>query len=242
MLQVAIVDDEPLARKVLLNHLAQLPFVQVAGTCKNAFELSSLLHEQNIDLLLLDIDMPGLNGLDLVRSLAKAPMVIFVTAYPQFALESYELNALDYLMKPVALDRLLKALHKALDMKNLRGAASSQPLPESPSHPDQSLFVRSEGRWVRIDPRQIWLVEGVKDYVRLWSDKGRLVVHSTMKNMEEQLAQQAPFVRVHKSFLVNMDYVAELDSNSLKVGDQLIAIGATYREEVFRQLEGRKMR
>ncbi len=238
MIRLAIVDDEPLAREVLLSYVRQMEHLELVGTCKNAFELLALINQKQVDVVLLDIDIPEITGIDFIKSLKNPPQVIFTTAYPQFALESYELNAIDYLVKPISLERFIKAIHKipqALSPKN-------QLIPDPASQTDRLLFVRSEGKWIKIDVGKIWFVEGVKDYIRLWTDDGRVVIHSTMKNFEEQLLNHAQFIRVHKSFIVNLDYIEEIDTNSIKIRDQFIAIGGTYRDEVHNRLDGYKLR
>lgn len=236
MIRLAIVDDEPLAREVLRTYVQQLEHLELAGTCKNAFELLALMNQTQVDLVLLDIDIPEITGIDLIRSLKEPPKVIFTTAYPQYALESYELNAIDYLVKPISLERFLKAINKLPQIQN------RLPVNETPGQNDRLLFVRSEGKWIKIDVTKIWFIEGVKDYIRLWMDDGRVVIHSTMKNFEEQLLPYSQFIRVHKSHIVNLEYVEEIDTNSIKIKDQLIAIGGTYRDEVHNRIDGYKLR
>lgn len=238
MIRLAIVDDEPLAREVLLSYVRQMEHLELVGTCKNAFELLALINQQQVDLVLLDIDIPEISGIDFIKSLKNPPLVIFTTAYPQYALESYELNAIDYLVKPIALDRFVKAIHKIPQSE----VAKNHIAPDNTSQSDRLLFVRSEGKWIKIDVTKIWFIEGVKDYIRLWMDDGRVVIHSTMKNFEEQLLGHANFIRVHKSFIVNLDYIEEIDTNSIKIKDQFIAIGGTYRDEVHNRIDGYKLR
>jgi DNA-binding LytR/AlgR family response regulator len=236
MIRIAIVDDEPLARDVLRSYVQQMEHLELVGTCKNAFELLALMNQTQVDAVLLDIDIPEITGIDLIRSLKNPPLVIFTTAYPQYALESYELNAVDYLVKPISLERFLKAISKIPQIRNKLAATDA--LPQN----DRLLFVRSEGKWIKIDVTKIWFIEGVKDYIRLWMEDGRLVIHSTMKNFEEQLIPHSQFIRVHKSHIVNLDYIEEIDTNSIKIKDQLIAIGGTYRDEVHSRIDGYKMR
>lgn len=238
MIRIAIVDDEPLAREVLLAYVRQMEHLELVGTCKNAFELLALINQKKVDLVLLDIDIPEINGIDFIRSLKNPPLVIFTTAYPQFALESYELNAIDYLVKPISLERFIKAIQKVPSS----GATQNQLPAENETQTDRLLFVRSEGKWIKIDVSKIWFIEGVKDYIRLWMDEGRVVIHSTMKNFEEQIINYSQFIRVHKSFIVNLDYIEEIDTNSIKIKDQFIAIGGTYRDEVHNRIDGYKLR
>ena len=236
MIRVAIVDDEPLAQEILQSYLHKIPHTELVGVCKNALEAFALLSKQTVDVLLLDINLPEITGIDFLKSLKHPPQVIFTTAYPEHALESYELNAIDYLVKPIAFDRFLKALNKVQN--------NTQTNLPSPAHtaPDSLLFVRSEGKWIKIDLRKVWFVEGLKDYVRLWTDDGRITIHSTMKNFEEQLRPYPNFIRVHKSNIVNLEYVKVVDGNSIQIKDQLIAIGGTYKDDVQKLLDGYRLR
>ncbi|MES2560663.1 MAG: response regulator transcription factor [Bacteroidota bacterium] len=235
MIRVAIVDDEPLAQEILQSYLQKLPDTELVGVCKNALEAFALLNKQTVDLLLLDINLPEITGIEFLKSLKHPPKVIFTTAYTEHALESYELNAIDYLVKPIAFDRFLRAINKV--QSELQPAHA--PTTTLPS--DKLLFVRSEGKWIKIDLRKLWFVEGLKDYVRLWTDDGRITVHSTMKNFEEQLKPYSNFVRVHKSHIINLEYIAEVDGNSIQIKDQFIAIGSTYKDEVQKILDSYKL-
>lgn len=239
MISVVIVDDEPLAQEILKEYLGKIGGFEITGICKNALEVFALLNKQKIDILLLDIDIPEINGIDFIKSLKNPPLVIFTTAYTNYAVESYELNAVDYLLKPIAFDRFLKALNKA------RQLLQPSPAPAAPADSsagmEKILFVRSDGKWVKVDLTKIWFVEGVKDYIKVWTDTGRVIIHSTMKNFEEQLSPFTNFIRVHKSYIVNLEYILEIESNSIRIKDQVIAIGTTYREDVHKRIDGYKM-
>ncbi|MES2780795.1 MAG: response regulator transcription factor [Bacteroidota bacterium] len=235
MIRVAIVDDEPLAQEILQSYLQKLPDTELVGVCKNALEAFALVNKQAVDLLLLDINMPEITGIDFLKSLKNPPKVIFTTAYTEHALESYDLNAVDYLIKPIAFDRFLKAINKVQnEIQPARPQTSVTPS-------EKILFVRSEGKWININIRKLWFVEGLKDYVRLWTDDGRITVHSTMKNFEEQLKPYSNFVRVHKSHIINLEYITEVDGNSIQIKDQLIAIGSTYKDDVQKLLDGYRL-
>lgn len=225
-LQVLIIDDEPLAQEVLQTYLQKIPGLEVAATCGNALEAFGVLNSRQVDLMLLDINMPEITGMAFLRSLKNPPPVIFTTAYSEFAADSYELDAIDYLVKPVAFDRFLKAIRKAQE-------AIRPAVPVPPAATDAGImFVRAEGRLVKIDLAQLWMVEGLKDYVILWTGSGRVVVHHTMKHLEEQLTVRPQFLRVHKSYIINLRYVTEVDGNAIRIRDQSIAIGNTYRDAV----------
>jgi DNA-binding LytR/AlgR family response regulator len=169
--------------------------------------------------------------------------VIFTTAYTEFAIESYEHNAIDYLLKPFSFDRFLKAIDKALKIIRAAENPAIQVQKSAGLSPDDSnelMFVKSEGKLIKIDLKQLWLVEGLKDYVQLWIDGGKIIIHTTMKNMEDQLANHAHFTRVHKSYIVNLRFITEVWGNSIKIKNQEITIGSTYRDEVDRKLGGYK--
>lgn len=238
-IKVLIVDDEPIARDILETYIQKLPELQLAGSCKNALEAFRLISQQEVDLLLLDINMPEINGMDFLKTLKNPPLVIFTTAYAEYAIESYELNAVDYLLKPVSFERFMKGIHKAVDI--LRSETKVVAIQNTSAHVDNLMFVKAEGKLVRIDLAELWFAEGLKDYVRLWTEKGKIIVHSTMKNFEEQLAVYPNFMRVHKSYIVNVKYILEVDGNSLRIKDQLLTIGNTYRDETFAILNKYKL-
>lgn len=235
---VLIVDDEPIACEILEQHLNKMGGYKIAGKCKNVLEAFSILNQQKVDILLLDINLPEISGIDFLKSLKNPPLVIFTTAYSEFALQSYDLDAVDFLLKPISFPRFIKAMNKAAGILN----PPQTGIPDNASKdPNQEImFVRSGGKWIRIDLSRLWFVEGLKDYIRLWIDEGRITVHSTMGNFEEQLLAYKRFVRVHKSYIVNMDYILELDGNSIKIKDQLIGIGQTYRQQVQKVFEAYK--
>lgn len=230
-LKVLIADDEPIARDIVLAYSGKLPMLQVVGTCKNAVEVFEALSKQEVDILLLDINMPEITGIDLLKTLRNPPQVIFTTAYSEYAVESYELNAVDYLLKPFSFDRFAKAINKA-------AALIDQPT-ATPQHSvqDNTLFVKSDGKLVRIQLEELLLIEGLKDYVKLWAGDKPLLVHSTMKNLEEQLAQYPHFVRAHRSYIINIAHIREVEGNTLRLGPHEVVIGNTYRDKVFEVLD-----
>lgn len=232
-MEILIVDDEPLALEILESYISKLPGLHLAGVCSNALEAFSILNNKKIDLMLLDINMPEINGMDFLRSLRNPPPVIFTTAYSEFAAVSYDVGAVDYLVKPIPFDRFIKAIDKARE----RNATTVPPVQDT----IPILFVRTEGRLVKIDLNHLWMIEALKDYVRLWTENGKIVIHSTMKNMEEQLADRAPFLRINKSCIINMQYISEVDGNAIRIKDQSLTIGSTYRDAVFDELNRYKL-
>lgn len=225
MIKVLIVEDEPLAAEVLQMYLHKIPEVHLIGTCTNALQAFGVINNQEVDLVLLDINMPEVSGVDFLKSLKNPPPVIFTTAHTEYAVTSYDIGAIDYLVKPISFDRFLKAIQKVLPK-----VEPTTPLPEKGIN--NMLFVRSDSKWLKIDVTKIWFVEGLKDYVRIWSDEGRITVHSTMKNFEEQLKPFQLFLRVHKSYIVNKHEIKEMSDSILQVHGQAIPIGGTYKDEV----------
>jgi DNA-binding LytR/AlgR family response regulator len=233
--RVLIVDDEPIARGIMETYVAMVPQLELVGTCANAVEAFAVMNTERVDLLLLDIDMPQVNGLSFLRSLRQAPKVIFTTAYPQHALESYELDAVDYLLKPLQVERFLKAVGKVI---NGGASASIEPVASPGKGASDMMFVKSEGRLVKIDLGEVQAIEGLKDYVVFHTLTGKLTIHSTMKALEEKLRASPDFIRIHKSYIVNLRYVTEVDGNCMRVGKLMLGIGSTYQEGVMGRLAG----
>ncbi len=217
--RVIIVDDEPIARDILKVYAAKLPLLEIVATCKNAVEAMNILNNETADLLLLDINMPGMSGMELIKQLANPPLVILTTAYPQYAVESYELNVIDYLLKPFAFSRFEKAITKAAEQLEHRQT-------------DDSIFVKTDGKLVKVDISELQLIEAVKDYVKLWVGDKPLMILSTMKNMEEQLLSYPQMVRVHKSYIVNIRHITELAGSNIHTASHEIPIGNTYKDKV----------
>lgn len=230
-IKVLLADDEPLARELLESYLEKLPRYQLVASCTNALEAFVALNKSPVDLLLLDINMPEISGMDFLKSLKHPPKVIFTTTYAEFAVESYEHHAVDYLLKPITFSRFLMALQK------LEAAIQPSEAVAQPGLSDNILFVRSEGKMLRVHPEELWFIEGYGNYVRLWSADGKLILHNTMKQMEANFQQNPLFIRISKSYIVNLKFVLEVDGNALRIGTEALAIGATYRDEVKKTLE-----
>lgn len=233
-MEVLIVDDEPMAQKILKAYVLRLTNLQLAGIANNALEAFAMIGRQHIDLVLLDINLPEVSGIELIRTLKNPPLVIFTTAYSEYAVESYELNAVDYLVKPIPFERFLQAIDKAVAVrKKVSTVATADEKP--------IMFVKTEGKLVSVNLDELWFVEGYKDYVRLWTESGRLVVLTTMQHMEEQLAGNPRFIRVSRSYIVNLRYIKEVDGNVITIKGNAIAIGNTYRSDVSQFLEQFKL-
>lgn len=236
-LSCIIVDDESMARKLLEENVRQIPFLEVVKTCKNAFEAMEALQETPVDLMFLDIQMPGMLGTKFLQSLPEKPMVIFVTAYSNFAVESYDLDVIDYLMKPVSLERFTKAAYKALDEHKKKQALTNPVLPAIMETSPDFFFVNVEYALVRIAVKEITYIEGMKDYVKIFlsTAKKPVLTKSTLKAMEEKLPPQG-FMRVHKSFIVRLDKIESIRNREIKIGEAEIPVGEANLEELMRWL------
>jgi DNA-binding LytR/AlgR family response regulator len=242
-LKCIAIDDESLARKLLEENIRQVPFLELVKTCRNAFEAMQTLQEEPVDLMFLDIQMPGMLGTQFLASLPKRPLVIFVTAYSNYAVESYELDVVDYLVKPVSLERFVKAAHKALEIYQQRQAAAQAPLaPGSPAAEEaaDTFFVNVEYALVKITPAEVTHIESMKDYVKIFIE-GRpkpILTKSTLKAIEEKLP--APhFMRVHKSYIANLSKIESIRSHQLSIGKYEIPVSEANMEELLRRLNHR---
>ncbi|MBO0949181.1 LytR/AlgR family response regulator transcription factor [Fibrella forsythiae] len=219
-----IVDDEPQARKLLQTYMQELSQFQLVKLCANALEAYEALHVSQVDLLFLDVKMPIVSGTDFLRSLKSPPLVILTTAYPQYALEGFELNVVDYLLKPIALPRLLQALDKAQHWHQAVG-----PLPPAPAI--NHIFIKVDSKRVKILLSAIQLVEGLQNYVKIHLTDKVLVAGYSMKAMEELLPADQ-FLRVHRSFIVPTDSIIAVNGNLIETPYHNVPIGVSYREQV----------
>jgi DNA-binding LytR/AlgR family response regulator len=222
-----IVDDEPLAQQVMEEFVGRVPFLEVAGKCSSATEAVELMRESPVDLIFLDIHMPRLSGLDFINSLHNPPMFILVTAYSEYALQGFNVNATDYLMKPVPFDRFLKAVTKAYELYTLRNKSGYTS--ETPANP--FIMVKSGYQTIRINLKSILYIEGLKDYVKIFTDDKRPILSLlTMKGLAESLPTDR-FLRIHKSFIVAIDRITTISRNRVMIGEKWIPVGESYRDE-----------
>ena len=234
-MNVIIVDDEPLAIDVLETYIEKMPQLKVVGTCTNALEANELLRKEDVDLMFLDIQMPQITGIDLLKSLNNPPMVIFTTAYSNYALEGFDLNALDYLLKPISLDRFMKAVNKAQEQFELvhnQGTSST----DGGAEEDDFIFVKADKKLVRIRYKDIIYIEGLKDYVIIRLEEGRVITLQTMKSLEEKLPSNF-FRRIHRSYIVNVDKINALVGNMVEVTEKgqtkNLPVGKNYRDDLL---------
>ncbi len=239
-LKCLIVDDESMARRLLEENARQLPFLEVVGTAKNPFEAMQFLQSSAVDLMFLDIQMPGMLGTQFLATLREKPMVIFVTAYSNYAVEGFELEVIDYLLKPVSMERFTKAALKALDEKQKRLAleAAAEPKKEPKSEAAlEHFFVNSDYALVKITVNDISHIEGLKDYVKIFLTTARkpVLTKSTLKGIEERLPE-GRFLRVHKSFIVQIEKVESIRNSTISIGEHQIPVSPSSLDELKKAL------
>lgn len=241
MIKVLIVDDEPLAQDVIETYVKNIPDLQLVGICKNAIEASSILNKEVVDLIFLDIQMPQLNGIDFLKSLTKKPFVIITTAFSDYAVEGFELNVVDYLLKPISFNRFLLAVNRIIDSKD--SAASEQSSKEG-NKKESYFFVKADKKMVKINHKDILYIEGLKDYVIIKLAKSRLVTLQTMKSLEDKLPNET-FKRIHRSYIVNLNKLEAIVGNTIEVkeGDQQVQlpIGKNYKDELIALINENKL-
>ncbi len=231
-----IVDDENLAIDVIKKHVERIPFLELVTTTTSAFQAIDIIEREKIDLLFLDIQMPELTGLELLGALNHKPQVIFTTAYPDYALQSYEFDAIDYLVKPIPFDRLIKAVNKA--KARIQPINTPAQIISEESSAKDFIFVKTDYKTVRIDLSQIHFIESMKDYVIFHLGSEQVKSLLSIKNVEDQLPKDQ-FVRIHRSFIIAPDKIQEIERNTLLVNDCRINVGTNYRE-VFKEIVDQK--
>lgn len=230
-LHCLIVDDEPLSQDVLMNYIMEIPGLEIDGICRNAFEALEEIRKNHIDLIFLDINMPKLSGISMVKSLENPPMIIFTTAYPEYALEGFEVDALDYLVKPISFDRFLKAVNKARDQFEMK-----QQLNRSmDSSGEIYLNIKADKKIYRINEKEIRYIQSIGDYIKVYTNEKVIIAAETLKNMVDQLSDG--FIRIHKSYIVPLSEIKYLEGNQVRVGNQLLPVGQTYKEILLDKLK-----
>lgn len=230
-----VADDEALARDVILSHLAVLENINILATCATGLEVYEIIKSKNVELLFLDIQMPKLTGIELLRTIKNPPAVIITTAYPEYAIEGYELDVVDYLLKPVTFERLLKSVDK-FETRNNPNYKRVQDFEKEPSQfNDAFIYVKSDKRMVRIALKDIIYIEGLKDYVKIHTMDTKVMTYKTMTYFEEKLPA-TQFMRIHCSFIVSLNHITSYSAAEITLGVDYIPIGSTYGKEVSRRL------
>jgi DNA-binding LytR/AlgR family response regulator len=232
MIRCLAIDDETPALDILEDNIKQVPFLQLIGKCKNAYAAMEVLHEEPIDLLFLDIEMPGISGLSFLKTLSRKPMVIFITAYRNYAVEGFDLDVLDYLIKPVSFERFLKAAGKALEYQGYKQKEDS---PNS-NYPDY-LFIQTEYQLTKVFIHEITYIEGLRNYIRihLTGSAKPLLSKQSLKAIEEKLPV-GQYARVHKSFIVLLDKINSIRNDIIRIGTRDIPLSRSCREDFFRKI------
>ena len=233
MIRCIIVEDEVLAQQVIRSHLENTPQLELVGVYSNAVEAREALDKTEIDLIFLDIQLPGMTGLNFLKSLRQSPLVILTTAYGEYALESYEFNVIDYLLKPISLERFTRAISKLTNGRLLTLSAKDREI--SYDH----LFIKSGSKFFKINFSEIIFIESMKDYLKIHAREHQLITHQTMSDMEKLLPPRQ-FIRVHKSFIVAVEHIKSIYGNTIEAGKASIPIGSSYKNNVL-DLIGRKI-
>lgn len=233
MMRCLIIDDEPLAHKVIRNYCEDLPHVEISGSAYSALEAMSFLNKESVDLLFLDINMPKIPGLDFLKTLTNPPLVIVTTAYQEFALESYEQRVIDYLLKPFSLERFLKAINRANEQKKLMeghsGSGAQGVAVETPQA--ETLFVKGDKKVHQVRVSEIRYMESYGSYVKVHLADEMIITLERLINYETNLGDQG-FIRIHKSYLVPISKIEVIEGNEVVVGGQRLPVGAVYRHNV----------
>ena len=233
MIRCIIIEDERLAQDVIKNHLQRSGRFDLLGTYRNAPEAREALERETVDLIFLDIQLPGMTGLNFLRSLSNPPLVVFTTSYPEYALESYEFNVIDYLLKPVSYERFSKTINKIIDGNIFK--TSTYPL--KPVFRDH-IFIRSNSKFFRISFSEILYIEGMKDYLKIHTLEHVIVTHQTMAEMENILPPDQ-FIRIHKSYIVAVAHIKAVFGNSVDMDKILLPICLNYKERIMNFVAGK---
>ena len=225
------VDDEAYAGNIMADYIRKVPFFTFVGTTVNPLEALTAVQEGKVDLVFLDIQMPELTGIQFLKLCGSKCKIILTTAYPQYALEGYEHDVIDYLLKPVPFDRFLKAANKAFQVLSP---------PHSTDQATEYIFIKgdSKHKYHKIDVRDIIYIEGLKNYISLFTASGRVITYQSLRELEKQLPPPA-FIRVHKSYIVSMAHIKMVDGNTIHIGESKIPVGETYRDHLFSMIHER---
>ncbi|HMK24986.1 MAG TPA: LytTR family DNA-binding domain-containing protein [Chitinophagaceae bacterium] len=233
-LKCIIIDDEPIARKVLQEFIEEIDYLELTGQAENPLKAIPLLNDE-IDIIFLDINMPKLNGIEFLKSSKTNANIIMTTAYAEYAVDAYGLDVLDYLVKPIAFDRFLKACNKAKEIRELKKITPAQP-----SNINDHFFIKCDSQIEKVFYNDLVYAEAMLNYVMLYTNSGKMMVYITIKSLEEQLPAGI-FIKVHKSFIVNINKIKSIEGNILDIGNEKITISQSLREKVIQEIVKDKM-
>jgi len=244
MIKCLVVDDEPLALHIIEDYIAKIPFLTLVKATTNPIEALTLVQDGGIDLVYLDVQMPELTGIQFLKIANGKTKVILTTAYPQYALEGYELDVIDYLLKPIAFDRFFKSAQKAQSIINpsLKAVTKEEPPAPVPRHDFSTdfIFVKTEHKIQKVYLHNILFIEGLKDYISIFTPEERIITLQNMKKMEDALPERH-FVRVHKSYIVALNKIDSIERSRIFIGEKIIPVGDTYRDQFFKMIEDRNV-
>ncbi len=229
MIRCMIVDDEEMSRQILLKFVEQTEFLECVGSYSNAIEASNILRKDPVDVIFLDVEMPEMSGLDLIKTLVSRPQIILTTSKEKYAVEAFEQEVTDYIVKPINYARFVKAATKVKDKLDSEGANTIT------EENDNSLFIKVDSRYVKLDKHEINYIEALRDYVVINTDKKKYTVFSTMKGIEKNLPSKE-FARVHRSFIIRIDKILDIEDNNLVINNKIIPIGPSYKSELMKRL------
>lgn len=235
-IKALIIDDEPLAQNVIKQYAGKIPDLTIAATCGEAICAHKVLQENEIDLLFLDINMPKLSGISFLKTLKNPPLVIFTTAYSEYALEGFELNAIDYLKKPFSFDRFYQAFTKAEEILLLKKNSNTQQ-PIQSTLKTEYFFVKANKKTIKVNFSEILFIEGLGDYIKIHLDNSKLVTNLSMKKMLELLPEDK-FYRIHKSYIISLDKISSIEGNMVSIQGNKLPIGNSYRQDFGNYISG----
>jgi DNA-binding LytR/AlgR family response regulator len=221
-LKCVVVDDEPMAREIIETYIAKTPNLEIIASCKNAAEAILFAQENDVDLFFLDINMPEISGLSLAKIIKKKAQIIFTTAYREYALDGFNLNVVDYLLKPISFDRFLQAVQKVSES-------------ESTENNHDFMFVRSDRKMVKVDFNSVLYVESLSDYVKIFTTEKVIVIRETITSLEEKLPSKQ-FIRIHRSFIVSLKNITSYTNEFIEINQKALAISRSYKESVLQKL------
>jgi DNA-binding LytR/AlgR family response regulator len=230
-IRCVVTDDEPFARKGLQGYIEQIDFLQLKGVCENALELNSLLKKEPVDLLFLDIEMPYVTGIDFLKNITSPPKVIFTTAYEKYALQGFELEVLDYLLKPISFERFMRAANKAFDY--FRGQ-------QGPASGEDYIFVKADSKLEKIHFSDILFIEALENYVAIYTGEKKIIAHLTLKMLQDKLPQ-GTFIQPHKSYIVSIGKINSIEGNILHVLHYQVPISKYQKEEIMEKIVNSKL-
>lgn len=231
-----IIDDEPLAVELLEDFVSKIAFLKLVASCSNGFDATEIIEKKEIDLIFIDIEMSNFSGIEVIKSLVNRPMFIFTTAYTHYAIEGFNLNAVDYLVKPIPFHRFLKSATRAHNLFKLTQKKNIEPNLGLPTQ--QFIFVKSEYESIKINLEDIKYIESLKDYLKIYTHQPKpILTLSSLKSFEEKLGD-LNFVRVHKSYIVSINHIYSVQRNRIIIDEKWIPIGLTYKDEFMKKIEG----